>query len=334
MHRADPFLLLLVLVAAAAQAAPRVVTHAPQPGRDLQAVEDAGRWNVRDGSVATPVALPAHARIDAVAPAGPGWMAAGTRADSQGRERIFFLRGDASGAREVPAPAVGAGSSADPVLLGGDRSVSGAAWLEGTRAERFAIRYARWEDDHFAAPVTISPPGPGSQLALSGTTLADGRVLLVWAGFDGGDDEIWASVSNGGGWSLPTRVALDNQVPDITPAVAPTSPGALVVWSRFDGSEYRLAGSVFDGHRFREVGYVAPPGSLYPTFEVTGDPPTLLYRDARSNEWVAAQVSSRGALLRSSRIAAGETDDRPQVHADASGAIWEFGARRVATPWK
>jgi len=318
----------------AAHADPRIVAHSRlMPG--LQLIEDQGEWTLsRDGEESA-LALPAGIRVEALIPLGKEWMLAGSRDNAGGERDLIFLRGGEDGPQTVRTPRRELGSTAllPSLVTAPDGTLIGATWLEGNPPGHYAVRWSSWKNGRFASPQTVSPAGPGSQTGLTGARLADGRVLLVWAGFDGQDDEIMASVSGPRGWSRPVRVAPDNQVPDITPAVTATPQGALVVWSRYDGSEYRLAAARFDGHAFLDARFVGPAGSLYPSFEGDANAPTLLYRDARRSDWAAAQISSLGDLGRTSRLEGGAAE-RPVIAPDSSGVLWRVGRRSVATGWQ
>jgi hypothetical protein len=213
--------------------------------------------------------------------------------------------------------------------------LAGAAWLEGPESRQYEVRYAPWIDGKFGAPEVVSPRGPGSQLALAGAQLADGRLLLVWAGYDGSDDEIWFSVrtAGGGAWTAPARLADDNATPDITPAVVAFGQGALVAWSRFDGSEYRLMSARFDGARAGPARWSAPAGSLFPSFERGPSGPALLYRDARREAWTVAELDAEGAASRSALVESAD-EGRPLVSFEGSSVVWRFGDRTALSDWR
>jgi hypothetical protein len=215
----------------------------------------------------------------------------------------------------------------------------GMAWLEGVARNRFAVRFAAWNGAAFGPAETIAPPGPGSQLALAGTRLADGRLLLAWAAFDGEDDEIVAALRSADGrWSAPAPVAAGNATPDITPAVTADGEGALVAWSRFAEGEYRVAVARFDGERFREPRFAAGAGSLYPSFEpAPAGGARLLYRTARPRGWAVAELDRSGGVRRTVALAS-EERERPRVDFDGDRVrlSWGTGAdeRRVESAWR
>ena len=312
-------------------AAPRLVAHG-DGGRTLLVEED-GKWTVSAGGARQAVTLPAGGNLEQLAERSEGWIAAGAVASPFGQELLFVERAGGVLRRIAPPAAQAAPIRAHPVLLTRADQTFGTAWLEGDESQRYAIRFAPWQGAGFGAPVEVGPAGPGSQLALTGAVLADGRMLLVWAGYDGEDDEIWAVVGRDRRWSAPVRVGGDNRVPDILPAVVASGDGALVAWSRLDGDEYRLAMASFDGKAFGKTSLIGPPGTLDPSFEILAGTPSLLFRDARAGGWVLSEMSQPGVLGRTARIAA-NADERPAVSGDRAGVLWSFGAQSIVSEWR
>jgi hypothetical protein len=101
-------------------------------------------------------------------------------------------------------------------------------------------------------------------MALAGTVLPDGDWLLLWAGFDGEDDEILWSRRSRETWSVPGRVHSDNSTPDITPTVVPTNGGALAAWSVLYDGHYRLRLARWNDGVWQTDPPSGGKGSLYP----------------------------------------------------------------------
>ncbi|MCM2270121.1 MAG: hypothetical protein NDJ75_08465 [Thermoanaerobaculia bacterium] len=324
-----------VAAAAAAASPPAALARAAGDGAGLAVVaRDGGRVELRDGARRQSLTLPARARVDAVARLDAGWVIAGSTAGADGGEALWLLRDGPAGAVPMAAPAGGAARlRLDPTALTRDGQLAGLAWLEGDDRRALGVRYAAWTGSGFAPPVVVAPSGPGSQLALAGTRLADGRLLLVWAGYDGRDDEIWAALGADGQWSAPERVGGDNRVPDITPDVVAVGDGALVAWSRFESGEYRVYTARFAGGRFGPATPAAEPGSLFPTFERDGARGALLFRDARRRGWGLREIGDDGAPGRTGRVAE-LGSGRPLVRLGERGVEWEFGAASEATAWE
>jgi hypothetical protein len=313
----------LLLPLSAAAATSRLAAHS---GSARVYAGPAG-WRLEIGASDRPLDLPADAEITAVARLRGGWVVAGTRLAGDRRELLATADLGAGPVRLAPPAGTAAEIRDRPVPLVADGVLTGLAWLEGATRETLAVRWSPWNGDGFGAPVDVAPPGPGSQLALAGTALADGRAMLVWAGYDGADDEIWAALGGASGWSAPRRVGRDDDVPDITPDVVATPRGALVAWSRYDGSEYRVVVARFDGEGFEEIGQ-GPEGSLYPTFESAGGAggtgALLLWRDARSDAWSLDELTAKGELVERAR-AAGPVEIRPAVTLSPTGTTFDFG---------
>jgi hypothetical protein len=319
--------LLLALPAAAATS--RLAAHAGS----ARVYQESAGWRLEVAGGSRQLDLPAGAEISAVARLGKGWVVAGTRPLDNRRELVVVVDLGAGPVRLEPPAGAAAEIRDRPVPLVANGALTGLAWLEGASRETLAVRWAPWRGDGFGAPVEVAPPGPGSQLALAGAELGDGRALLVWAGFDGADDEIWAALGGPSGWSEPRRVGSDNDVPDITPDVVATPGGALVAWSRYDGSEYRVVVARFDGKAFAEIGQ-GPPGSLYPTFESPGSGRAdgagalLLWRDARTDAWSLDELDGSGGLVERAR-AEGPVEIRPAVGVGEGHAAFVYGSDRT-----
>lgn len=311
---------------------PPTAAGAGPSSADPALVHGAGGWAVELGGRAQALDLAAGATLERVVALGEGWLALGTRRAGE-RVELFLLAEDGDGPRELAPPGDAQGAVRErprPVIANG--ALEGVAWLEGDHREAYGVRWAAWRGTGFEAPVEIAPPGPGSQLALAAAGLADGRALLVWSGYDGHDDEIWASFGRGDRFSAPARVGADDAVPDVTPDVTAAPGGALVAWSRFDGLGYRVALARFDGERFDRLRAEGPAGSLFPTFVPGGEHPRLLWWDASADLWIAAELTASGELVARAR-AEGPSDLRPSLTVSGASAVFRFGDRRVESPW-
>jgi hypothetical protein len=258
--------------------------------------------------------LPPGADVTALAGTPRAWAAAGTTAERAGGTGLVVVAGDERRARRLPSPAAATPRlRQQPVPLSGDRGLAGVAWLEGDRRDGLGVVARAWDGKAWGRPATVAAAESGSQLALAGTVLGDGSWLLVWAAFDGSDDEILWSVHRDGEWSAPRRLGADNAVPDITPAVVPAGrDGAVVAWSRYDGRDYRLVSARFDGRGFGAVETVGPPGSLYPSFVAAAAGSYLLYRTAVPRGWQVVEIDAEGGRGRFATVTV-EGSERPVV---------------------
>ena len=340
MHPSFKCLIPLLLFVAAM---PAMVASAPLAGagRPPLAFTAGGetRLELASGERLT-LPLPAGAEVAATAALGDGWLAAGTAPGAAGGREIVLLTGRAGGHGAVAALPPPAGREGrlrrEPLPLVADGRLAGLVWLEGDSARRLAVRFARWDGAGWEAPRTVSPAGPGSQLALTAARLADGTWLLAWSAFDGHDDEIvWSRLGSDGAWSRPRRVAADNDVPDITPVLAADAEGAFLAWSRFDGSGYRVVLARFRAGRWEAPREVGPAGSLYPSFE--NGAAWLLFATAVPHGWSVLQLDGDGRPGRTASVttAPSARNERPVVAPGAGGVTFRFPAAAVekTAPW-
>ncbi len=280
------------------------------------------------------LALPAGAEVTEVGGYDDRWLAAGTADHASGGRRLLILEGNGEHAGELPVPRSSALVQRRPVLFASGEALLGMAWLEGDSVGTLGVRAAAWERGRWSRPVWVSRPGPGSQMGLAGSVLADGSWLLVWSAFDGEDDEIVASRRIGSEWEAPSRIGSGNHVPDITPAVTASPGGALVAWSRYDGETYRLARARFDGRGWQVQESTADRGALYPAFRSFEGGFVLVFLDARRGGWAAMGLDERGGVVRRAVAAKGSADSTPVVEPLEDGLQWRWqGGRSDASPW-
>lgn len=221
-----------------------------------------------------------------------GWIAAGVRDD---RTLLLVRARDVTGLERperTVTPSPGGRFVADPVPLVADGRLHGLAWLAGRTPRTLGVRYAAREGDGWGPTEVVSEPGPGSQLALTGTILDGETVHLAWSAFDGNDDEVVWSRRSGGSWTEPARIGTDNLVPDITPTLTALDGRPVVAWSRYDGRtrSYRLVLSRRDGDAWSTPETFGPAGSLYPRFDATEAGTLLLFREAVSGDWTVLRL--------------------------------------------
>jgi len=253
-----------------------------------------------------------------------GWLAAGSEVDEDGRSSLFLAapNRDGDGVRIIrgflePETLLRQGA----IILVDSGRLAGLAWLEGSGRRQLEVKALEWTGKRWRTPRTVSAAGPGSQLALSGAVLADGSWLLTWSAFDGQDDEIVWSRLIGDRWSRPQPISINNDVPDVTPAVAPNGTGAFAAWSRYTEGHYQLLLARFDGHSWVDERTLGGPGTIFPVFLPETDAGArLLFRDALNRGWSVSEVDPSGVELRRAHVANSSTR-RPLVTADSSESL-------------
>jgi hypothetical protein len=310
---------LLAASAATAFAAPTLIAGG-----------DSFRLALDSGAIVDP-GLPADAALESVAGSDASWIALGSRPHGDRRELFVLLGQGAAGPRRfLPALPASAPVQEHAIALLAGARFAGLAWLEGRDERSLGVKSASFKNGQWSAPRTISPPGPGSQLALAAARLGDGSYVLAWSAFDGEDDEIlWSRGRPGGAWTPPHPVAPGNRVPDITPALVSTGSGALLSWASFDGNDYRVMTAAFaaeGGSRWSAPRTVGPKGSGFPTLEKTVDGICLLAKTAAPRGWEAIETDAAGKPLRRAAIStadspAADRADRPRLLTTPAGAL-------------
>lgn len=310
----------------------------------LQSAAQAGRlWVMRDGAEIRfgkvgggeiQVELPPGASIRDVEPTAHGWLAAGRLPTANGTD-LLLVEGGETGADLLPVPKRGPGRyRGQPVLLLEDRQLVGLAWAAGNGPRELEIWAAVWQEGQWGLPELVSPRGPGSQLAPAGAVLGDGTWLLVWAAFDGLDDEIVWSRRSGGTWTPPESLHVANDVPDLTPDLVAIDGGALAVWSWFDGNDYRLKTARWLRDRWHESEAFGGQGSGVPRLMLTDDGILLLFQAVEPASWTVLEMDRAGTDRRIA-IVPEETNERPMLvvrEDEATVLRWPTGDR--ALEWR
>lgn len=280
-----------------------------------------------EGSKPFDLPVPKGSFLSSLRATAGGWVVAGDAPSVSGKRSLVVLRGQGSGVQGLVEPGdPSTGERLSPVVLVDRGRLAGLAWLEGDAPRGLAVRAAAWTGKGWSAPVWVSRPGPGSQLALQGAVLQDGSWLLVWSAFDGSDDEVVWSRRSAGAWSAPKSVSAPNGVPDVMPALAANRDGgATIAWNRFREAGYELRTARFQNGEWRGERSLAPAGSLYPTFleDRRGDP-ALLYLQVKPQAWSLLTFDGQGRIEERALApisAGGEGRERPAVTFEAGGTV-------------
>ncbi len=208
---------------------------------------------------------------------------------------LFFLHRAGGRTVELPTPPSRRGIlRSSPVLLTHGDRLEGSAWLEGSNQQDFTVLASAWNGTSWEKVESVSIQKSGPQLALSATVLEDGTWLLLWAGFDGTDDDIFWSRRRDGIWSKPKRLHADNQVPDILPAVTATGDSAVAAWSFFDGNDYRIRTAHWTGSGWAPGPILSGRGPGQATFESVGGRSFLTFQTVVPDVWHLVEFDPAG----------------------------------------
>jgi lysophospholipase L1-like esterase len=198
-------------------------------------------------------------------------------------------------------------------------AANGEIWLvwsstEKSDLQRRQLYTSRWTGERWTnaeivpigdisrakAPALAAPPrqaGIGAQ---------DGTLWLIWVGFDGTDDEIFASHWDGEAWLPPQQISADDDhryFYDLEPQVAVGSDGRpWVVWT---GYEAGLDDEIF-ASRWMGDGWT-PEQRVSRDDEALDATPTLAL-DAQDRPWVAWAARADGEQMPTRRILASRWD--------------------------
>lgn len=331
--RSLPIVLAVLAAVCLTTSLPAQMLKARGSGMDLRLVRSASEHRIvlPDGGTVT-LPLSAVASVGDFRLVGGDWLVAAVDR-RQEESALVVLEGRADKIGSLPAPAVDMAKVVrEPRLLVADERLAGMLWLEGDAGDRMAVRAARWDGGAWEPAATVSPAGPGTQIALTSTVLADGSWLAAWAAFDGRDDEILWSRYSGSRWSPPRPVAADNAVPDISPALTATAGGALLAWSRYDGHDYRVQLARLDGGVWTEPAVIGTKGSAFPFFSDDRSP-VLIYRQALPDAWRIVELDAGGKVLRQAETAVADEYTPVVASVDDDGVLLEWAASSTTVPW-
>ncbi len=325
-----PFLLLSASAVFADERGDWSVVQPTEAVDDLLLLSRPGQAEVRQDGLTRTYRLAPDEQWMSIAGTADGWVAAGRKRHEDGTTQLVVVSSEGGqGFRRLPSAVSGAPRlQVRPQVFVSDGSFEGIAWLEGEGVRELAVRARPWSGGNWGAPVTVSRAGRGSQTGLSATQLSDGSTLLVWAAFDGTDDEIHYSTGRGSNWDQPRRLGPPNRVPDVMPSVISTRRGALAAWSRLVDGEYRLMVSRLKRGRWQSPEAIGT--GLFPGFVRLDHRTHLLHRTAEPRGWQVVELKATGQTVRRAHFLA-TAPARPQLELrDASGIDLSWPSRRAA----
>jgi lysophospholipase L1-like esterase len=173
-------------------------------------------------------------------------------------------------------------------------AADGTPWLAWSSAARSdpgqrTLLISRWISHHWATPEMVPMGGISRPKEPTLAAAPDGTLWLAWVGFDGVDDEIYASHWDGRSWSSPQQVNADDGDPslyDRQPRLAVGRDGQpWLVWTGHqDVIDDEIYASHWSGSGWTPEQRISQDGAL-PRLDVW---PSLAL-DAKGRPWVAWQ---------------------------------------------
>lgn len=275
--------------------------------------------------------------LNAIAETRSGFVVGGAKETSEGTLELVMMEERAGRVSRMETPGEQkALLRLRPTLMTTERDLDGVAWLEGDGIRSLSVRAADWSGVDWSLASTVSPPGRGSQSGLTGEVLRDGSWLLVWAAYDGVDDEITWSYRQGDRWSEPRRLT-SNRVPDVTPTLVRDGNEVILAWAQMHGSGYRVVSSRFTpGSGWSSPRAVGGPQGYFPRFVNLNDRTYLTWRSGWPRAWAVAEVQTTGRLARHALVHE-ESEARPALvlaDRDEVELRWSGPDRRKAARWE
>jgi lysophospholipase L1-like esterase len=168
----------------------------------------------------------------------------------------------------------------------------GTPWLVWSSAERSdparnRLYVSRWVNDGWTAPEEVPTGGLSKATEPDVAVGPDGTVWLAWVGFDGVDDEIYASRWDGRFWFSPQQVSADDDAPslyDRQPRLAVGQDGQP--WLVWTGHQAGVDDEIYASHW---TGRAWTPEQTVSQDDDALDVWPSLALDAEGQPWVAWQ---------------------------------------------
>ncbi|MBM3293345.1 MAG: hypothetical protein FJY82_02345 [Candidatus Aminicenantes bacterium] len=164
-------------------------------------------------------------------------------------------------------------------------------WVEETGRRRFL----RVRDTASGRSWTISS---GSDEANAPCFLRDarGHLWVFWTAAGPGREQVFGSRFDGSSWSRETRLSVDQDGPNISPAAAADREGNVwLAWSGYDGADYEILVRRWDGRRWLPTAMVTSDdraNDVFPRLDAAfGIIPVV--------SWVRHAPEGRRAMIRS-----------------------------------
>ena len=248
-----------------------------------------------------------------------GWIAAGTKEDGRSGDLVLISIEGSQATRLLPPEGEGSTFRLRPTILLRDRVLQGLSWLEGPDIRSMAIHLALKDQEGWSDTVEVPRRSGRGQTGLTAVSLADGTSLLVWAEFDGTDDDLFFSRLAGNSLSAPRRIVANNAVPDITPSLIATDDDVLLAWGQLEDGDYRIKISRFEGDSWSSPRTFGPAGAQRPEFRRSGENLNMIYRQAWPRRWIVAELGFDGRSERRAGVIENLPDPPVIGRVDAQG---------------
>ncbi len=172
--------------------------------------------------------------------------------DSDGQQEQIYFSSYVDGVWQKPVQLT-EGNSLDYLPSTG-KGGDGRTWVvwSSKQENTIALMYSVKSGNNWAQPRTIDT-GMRSNTAVSLIVDQEDVPWIVWAGFDGNDDEIFWARWEDGQWGAPEHVAAANDVPDLLPVLSMDGQGVLSVrWQSFNGERYVSTSRSFIDGKWQE----------------------------------------------------------------------------------
>ena len=168
------------------------------------------------------------------------------------------------------------------------------------------------------------------QLIIDGT----GKIWLFWVGQLRNCDEILYTTFDGEKWKEPSSLNQFPDVPHITPSIALDFYGfPLVVWSSYDGDDYELYSSYWDGnkwHKEKKITNNINTGDTFPCISLflDGIPTVAWVKNVKSKHEVYLIQKNGEEWSQEIKVSGNENVTRPPKLISSGGKIavlWQAG---------
>lgn len=250
--------------------------------------------------------------------------------EAEGNHVILFspIRENNAGPPEVVSPVMGIHFSADFCFDFGNHAW--ITWISYIDGENHLLvkdlnRQSTW---------LVNGPHFNSVCQPKITLDNSGKVWVIWSGNVDGRDQVLCVSWDGTQWTTPFHINRESDVPNIFPDIAVDADGfPWVTWSFFDGDDYEIAYSFWNGHVWSEQQRVTDntDADLHPSLSfISGGIPVVVWNASSGRQsMISCRYRSDGTwspeiCLHSSKIPLNES---PKIATQGTtiGLVWQEG---------